>query len=149
MSDQIADHRNPNKHTKATDSTSHDPPRFTSFLARMNNDFQYVTRPRKSKSRKSNSVPTSPTLASLATTLESIQSHFRTTRLCTRCKGTTLYQKDADLDALGEVLGRLEKPERIVCLGLGSLEDDPRKISFVQLALLMEIQQILKVLLIP
>lgn len=39
-----------------------------------------------------------------------------------------------------------EAPERIVCLGLGSLEDDPRRISFVQLALLMEGRTKLKVL---
>jgi hypothetical protein len=54
-----------------------------------------------------------------------------------------------DIDALEEVLKTVQRPERILCLGLGSLEDDSRRISFVQLALLMEIRTRLKVLFLP
>ena len=54
--------------------------------------------------------------------------------------------KKTDIDALEEVLKTVQRPERILCLGLGSLEDDSRRISFVQLALLMEIRTRLKVL---
>ena len=52
------------------------------------------------------------------------------------------------VDALQEVIKQSPRPERIVCLGLGSLEDDARRISFVQLALLIELQTLLKVLFI-
>jgi len=54
-----------------------------------------------------------------------------------------------DIDALEEVLKTVQRPERILCLGLGSLENDSRRISFVQLALLMEIRTRLKVLFLP
>lgn len=57
-----------------------------------------------------------------------------------------VYSRETDSDILEEVLTRIERPERMVCLGLGSLEEDSRKISFVQLALFREVQQILKVL---
>lgn len=113
----------------------------------MNQDFTYVTRTRKSRRNKSRK-PDEVSLASIKDRFETTQSQFVASEYCYRCLGTPILNCMLMSAAFKELLATVDAPERIVCLGLGSLvegEARSRRISEVQLALLLELNRILNV----
>lgn len=112
----------------------------------MSGDFTYVSRTRKSRKNKLH-TPETPSITSLAARVESAQSALLASPVSSRCL-SALHVDDTDLVAFKDLLQEVPPPERIVCLGLGSLVEGSaggKRISEVQLALLLELIKIVKV----
>jgi SRR1 len=115
----------------------------------MTEDFTYVSRPRKSRRNKTHKTE-EPSLESLKDRFETTQSQFMVSEFGTRCLSIILL-RSLTLVAYQKILEDVVAPERIVCLGLGSLvvgEARSRRISEVQLALLLQLNECSKVVLL-
>lgn len=116
----------------------------------MSEGFTYVSRPRKSRRNKTHKAE-EPSLDSLKDRFETTQSQFIVSEFCTRCLSIVLLQCSLTLVAYQKILEDVVPPVRIVCLGLGSLvvgEARSRRISEAQLALLLQLNEDSKVLLL-
>jgi SRR1 len=114
----------------------------------MSEGFTYVSRPRKSRRNKAHKAE-EPSLESIKDRFETTQSQFIVSDFCAQCLSIVLLRCSMTLVAYQKILEDVVAPERIVCLGLGSLvvgEARSKRISEVQLALLLQLNEDSKVL---
>jgi len=114
----------------------------------MSEDFVYVSRTKKKSRRNRNRAPETATLASIQERFENSQLTFRASEFSSRCTGIIHPLDNLIVAAFQELIGSVCAPERIVCLGLGSLvegEAGGKRISEVQLALLLDLRKLINV----